>query len=115
MESLNHLTGGVYRTLAPIAHWSPLDLSCLKLNVGGAFHLGMDVGAIGVVCRDCFGQFRWAFIDKVKSISVFMTEVLALKRALLLALDLGHDKVVIETDCLPLFACVDAKSPNSFD
>ena len=36
-----------------------------------------------------------------------MTEALALKRALLLALDLSYDKVVFETDCLLLKRNID--------
>ncbi|KAK4259283.1 hypothetical protein QN277_005630 [Acacia crassicarpa] len=44
-----------------------------------------------------------------------MTEALALKRALLLALDIGLDKVVFESDCLSLLACVEAKSPDLYD
>ena len=44
-----------------------------------------------------------------------MTETLALKRALLFALDLGHDKVIFESDCLSLLSCVKAKSPDLYD
>ena len=38
--------------------------------------------------------FIWGFVEKVKSISVFMTEALALRKALMLVMDLGHDMVV---------------------
>ncbi|KAK4255495.1 hypothetical protein QN277_008493 [Acacia crassicarpa] len=100
---------------SPGSRWSPPPPSCLKINCDGAFsHRGVDA-AVGIICRDSFGFFIWGFVDKVKSISAFMTEALALKRALLLALDLGHDKVVFESDCLPLISCVDAKSPDSYD
>ncbi|KAK4278800.1 hypothetical protein QN277_016598 [Acacia crassicarpa] len=100
---------------SPGTTWSPLAPGCLKINCDGAFSSQEQDAAIGVICRDFIGSFIWGFVDKVKSISAFMTEALALKRALLLALDLGNDKVIFESDCLPLFSCVHAKSPDSYD
>ena len=80
-----------------------------------AFSANKIGAAIGVICWDHFGVFKWGFVDKVKSISAFMTEALALKMALMLAVDLGHDNIVFETDCLSLLECVDAKAPDMFD
>ncbi|KAK4268485.1 hypothetical protein QN277_025138 [Acacia crassicarpa] len=108
------IAGEVGTNSSPYVQWSPPAPGCLKINVDGAFRMGTDVGAIGVVCRDWHELFKWGFIDKVKSISAFMTKALALKRALFLALDLGHDKVIFETDCLLLLTCVDSKSPDLF-
>ena len=63
-----------------------------------------------MVCKDSLGSFSWGFMDNLKSISTFMTKALALKRALMLAVDLGHDK-----DCLFLKSCVDARVPDLYD
>ncbi|KAK4258076.1 hypothetical protein QN277_007576 [Acacia crassicarpa] len=95
--------------------WAPPIPGQLKINLDGAYVSGCPYGAIGVVCRDHFGTFKWGFIDKVKSISAFMTEALALKRALMLAVDLGHDNVIFETDCLLLLSCFNAKIPDLYD
>ncbi|KAK4274243.1 hypothetical protein QN277_017497 [Acacia crassicarpa] len=95
--------------------WSPPSAGTLKYNCDGAFPGRDSDAAIGVICRDHFGVFKWGFVDKVKSISAFMTEALALKRALMLAVDLGHDKVIFETDCLSLTKCVHAKAPDLVD
>ncbi|KAK4270407.1 hypothetical protein QN277_023445 [Acacia crassicarpa] len=100
---------------SPGTKWSPPDHVSLKINCDGAFSSYVSDAAIGVICRDFAGSFRWGFVDKVKSISAFMTEALALKRALLSALDLGHDKVIFETDCLSLLLCVQTKSPDKYD
>ena len=81
-----------------------------KINIDGAFSFDRVPAAIGIVCRDCYGSFQWGFVDKVKSISTFMIEALALKRALMLAIDLGRDKVLFEFDCLLLISCINAKS-----
>ena len=75
----------------------------------------MTEAGVGVICRDTHGYFKWGFVDKVKSLSAFMTEALALKRALLLAIDLGHDKVIFETDCLLLLNCVAQNKPESYE
>ncbi|KAK4258183.1 hypothetical protein QN277_007656 [Acacia crassicarpa] len=102
-------------TPTQLAVWSPPSVGKLKFNCDGAFSANMSDAAIGVICRDHFGDFKWGFVDKVKSISAFMTEALALKRALMLAVDLGHDNVIFETDCLSLLKCVDAKAPDMID
>ncbi|KAK4274665.1 hypothetical protein QN277_017856 [Acacia crassicarpa] len=95
--------------------WSPPTAGTLKYNCDGAFSPNGTDAAIGVICRDQLGGFKWGFVAKVKSISAFMTEALALKRALMLAVDLGHDMVIFETDCLSLAKCVDAKAPDMID
>ena len=41
-----------------------------------------------------------------------MIEALALKRALLIAIDLGYDKAIFETDCLMLKNCIEKKQPD---
>ena len=93
----------------------PPATGCLKIYYDGAFSSSMEAATIGVIYQNNFGQFRRGYVNKVKSIYAFMTEALALKRALMLVVDLGHNKVVFETDCLPLLTCVKARSPNLFD
>ena len=95
--------------------WQKPPATFLKINCDGSFRDHMTEAGVGVICRDTHGYFKWGFVDKVKSLSAFMTEALALKRALLLAIDLGHDKVIFETDCLLLLNCVAQNKPESYE
>lgn len=95
--------------------WVPLSSDSVKLNCDGAFQLGKEEAAIGVICRDNFGHFRWGFVDKLKSIYAFMTIALGFKWVLLLAMDLGLDKAIFQSNCLILINCIDAKSLALFD
>ena len=54
----------------------------------------------------------WGFVDEVKSISAFMTETLALKRALMIAIDLSLNKVCFESDCQFLIDSVNNQLPD---
>ena len=89
-----------------IYNWTRLPISFLKINTDGAFSPTSQFAAIGIICRDNFGSFKWGFNDKIKSLSAFMTEALALKRAMLLAIDLAHDKVQFESDSQMLVRCI---------
>ncbi|KAK4255381.1 hypothetical protein QN277_008388 [Acacia crassicarpa] len=95
--------------------WVPPGNDSVKINCDGAFKEDGGGAAIGLVCRNHFGTFKWGFVSKVKSISAFMTEALALKRALLIAMDIGLDKAIFESDCYCLIKCVNAKSPSLYD
>ena len=103
LSCVNH----VGNSATKLKQWSNPPTGYLKINLDGSFTNSFTEAGIGIACRDSEGSFKWAFIDKVKSISAFMTEALALKRALLLALDLSYDKVVFETDCLLLKRNID--------
>ncbi|KAK4254353.1 hypothetical protein QN277_009749 [Acacia crassicarpa] len=84
----------------------------LKVNVDGAFQDSPKSAAIGIICRDHWGEMKWAFVDKVKSISIFMTEALALQRALMFVQDLGNKNVIFETDCQTQVRCFEKSQPN---
>ncbi|KAK4255804.1 hypothetical protein QN277_008752 [Acacia crassicarpa] len=55
---------------------------------------------------------KWAFVDKGKSLSAFMTEALALKRALMIVQDLGNKNVIFETDCQVLVHYLEKTQPD---
>lgn len=59
--------------------WSPPPLEFFKINCDGCFFEGRTDASIGLICRDEYEYFVWAFGDKVKSISAFMSEALTLK------------------------------------
>ncbi|XP_028753118.1 uncharacterized protein LOC114712741 [Neltuma alba] len=63
--------------------WRPPDFGVLKINCDGSCSL--EAAAIGLVCRDHAGGFMWGFGEVVKSNSAFLTEVLAVLKALVLS------------------------------
>ena len=99
----------------PLQIWTRPPMGFLKINTDGAFSNTTQYAAIGIICRDEFGAFQWGFIDKIKSLSAFMTEALALKRAMLLATDLGHNKIQFESDCQTLVTCIHSQQPDLYD
>ena len=96
-------------------HWHSPSSGFLKINVDGAFSPLSKEATIGMICRDESGWFKWGFVDKIKSLSAFMTEALALKRALLIAIDLGLNKVIFESDSLFFIQSVQSKRPDLHD
>lgn len=96
-------------------HWNAPPLGFLKINCDGAFNDSHKSAAIGICCRNASGVFPWGLCDKVKSLSAFMIEALALHRALLLAKDLALSKVIFECDCKMLVSCFQHKHLNLVD
>ncbi|KAK4254136.1 hypothetical protein QN277_009559 [Acacia crassicarpa] len=102
----------VSNTPTPAVKWVPPAEHVLKVNVDGSFKASTAFAAIGLVCRDHWGHMQWAFVDKVKSISAFMTKALALKRALMILQDLGNKNVLLESDNQTLVHCVENNQPS---
>lgn len=95
--------------------WSPPPKGFIKINTDASFKHPYQSASIGVVCRDEFCRFQWGFNDKIKSVSSFMSEALALKRALMLAVDLEHDKVMFESDAQLLVKSINEGKPDLHD
>jgi ribonuclease HI len=79
--------------------WSPPSPGCLKVNYDGAVFSETNKGEIGVIIRDERGLPMISLSQKIPfpGSSVLM-EVLALRRALFLALEMGFHSVVMEGD-----------------
>lgn len=93
------------------SRWMALSVDCMKVNCDGVFSKDINNAAVEIICRDHEGIMKWGFVDKVKSLSAFMTEALALKRALLLAIDISTDIIMFEIDCLSLVTCMLKSQP----
>jgi hypothetical protein len=83
--------------------WQKPEVGWCKVNTDAAFDLASGSGSAGVVIRDEQGQViagaaRW--FDYVPD--VLTTEALAAKEGLELALEMGYDQVILETDCSTL-------------
>lgn len=79
--------------------WQPPEEGWCKANADGAMAKAMDFGSGGAVVRDHHGLFRAGssrfFSDTVDP---ELSELLACRRALQLAKELGNKKVILESD-----------------
>jgi ribonuclease HI len=74
-------------------------LGCLKVNYDGAVFVETNEGGISVVIRDDHGLPMISLSQKIPYLgSSIMMEVLALRRALLLAIEMGFQSVILESD-----------------
>jgi ribonuclease HI len=86
-------------------HWLPPDDGWHKVNADGAYKASLGSGGCGVVIRDHKGVFVAAECHFLPSVSdPERVELLACKRALVLARRKGIRRVCLETDCLSAVA-----------
>jgi hypothetical protein len=82
-----------------VVAWEPPPRGCLKVNYDGAVFVETNEGGIGVVIRDDQGLPMISLSQKIPYLgSSIMMEVLALRRALLLAIEMGFQSVILEGD-----------------
>jgi ribonuclease HI len=86
-------------------HWLPPEDGWHKVNADGAFMSPQDNGGCGVVIRDHKGTFVAGECHFLPSLSdPERGELLACKRALVLAREKGLRRIYLETDCLSTVA-----------
>lgn len=95
------------------AGWIAPKEGRVKVNCDGAYK--QDSAALGLICRNDRGEFLWGFGERVKADSAAMTEVLAVKKALVLLKELDITNADIETDCAKVFWCCRNKSAEGID
>jgi ribonuclease HI len=79
--------------------WTPPPRGWFKLNFDGSVYNGGSARAsIGGVIRDSAGRVVVSFAEKTEHSTVGVVEARALRRGLLLARELGLDRVVAEGD-----------------
>ncbi|XP_074298170.1 uncharacterized protein LOC141628990 [Silene latifolia] len=83
----------------PGVGWKAPDTGWVKLNVDAGVKDGVGVG-IGVVCRDSGGKVLWGMAHSRKEVwEVHVVEAAAIFEGLELAVEKGHDRIVVESDC----------------
>ncbi len=83
----------------PHSHWSPPPARCLKVNYDGAVFSEANKGGIGVIIQNDRGLPMISLSQKSPYPgSSTLMEALALRRALLLAIEMGFHSVVLEGD-----------------
>ncbi|XP_074276452.1 uncharacterized protein LOC141600168 [Silene latifolia] len=79
--------------------WKGPDTGWVKLNVDAGVKDGVGVG-IGAVCRDSEGKVLWGMAHSRREVwEVHVAEAVAILEGLELAVEKGHDRIVVESDC----------------
>lgn len=79
--------------------WKPPNAPCVKVNFDGALFSQEGLAGIGVIIRNDQGLAMAALSQQIPSpASVEMVEVIAARRALMFAKELGFDKIEVEGD-----------------
>ncbi|XP_073355278.1 uncharacterized protein [Aegilops tauschii subsp. strangulata] len=80
--------------------WSPPELGWIKVNTDGAVLKGANKGGSGVVLGDHNSAFRGAAAHFLPSMAnPEIVELLACKKALMFAREIGMSKIHVEMDC----------------
>jgi ribonuclease HI len=83
-----------------VERWRPPSQGWTKINADGAFNRESGHGGCGVVLRDHHGGFLAGACHFFPSVSdPEQAELLACRRGLVVAKELGLEKVLLETDC----------------
>ncbi|KAL3620032.1 hypothetical protein CASFOL_034944 [Castilleja foliolosa] len=77
-------------------HWHKPEINLYKLNVDGAFKNNM--GAVGGILRDHYGNFRAAFWGQTNTDNIEQTELRAITIGVDMCKKIGYSEFEVETD-----------------
>jgi ribonuclease HI len=97
--------------LMPIK-WRRPEARNIKLNVDAAYHDDVKAGAIGAVLHNCNGEFIAASVSYLPNVaSPLLAEAYAMKEGLSLAMHMGYNMIVAESDSMEVVeACSGAET-----
>lgn len=87
----------------------------MKFNVDGAFCSSSDHVGLGVILMDSAGSVMDGFCGSKVASSAFMTEAYALRMTTVMAISLGLENIVLESDCSELVDCVNNRLGGPWD
>lgn len=90
--------------------WRKPELGCLKLNTDG--YIDKDGSGFGGLLRDHKGDPICAYASKASHDDIFMVELWAIWRGLVLALSLKIGTIWIESDSLSVVKTINRKQPH---
>ena len=95
----------------PPMRWLPLDRPLYKLNFDGALFEAEQCAGLGAILRNSKGQAMVSLTERATlPFTAFKVEAMAAKRALLLALETGFDRVILEGDLQVLITALQNNS-----
>uniref|UniRef100_A0A7N2KZZ0 RNase H type-1 domain-containing protein n=1 Tax=Quercus lobata TaxID=97700 RepID=A0A7N2KZZ0_QUELO len=118
VHEFNHLRpvhAKIPRT-ARLVRWKPPPLGVVKVNFDGAIFSTQSSAGLAMVVRDQAGLVLASLSQKIPlSTSVEIVEVIAARRALLLARELGFERVMVEGDSEIIIKAIKEKALPSSD
>lgn len=94
-----HAPKGTAPAVHHVVHWTPPEESWLKINVDGSLMKNGSSGGGGVVVRDHQGTFKAGACHAFANVAVAEhAELLACRRGVQLATEIGATKFILETD-----------------
>ena len=94
-----HNTSQTIPVRHPPTRWLPLDRPLYKLNFDGALFEVEQFARLGVILRNSEGQAMVSLTERATlPFTAIEVEAMAARRALLLALEIGFDRVILEGD-----------------
>ncbi|KAM1887801.1 hypothetical protein ACFX13_046002 [Malus domestica] len=91
----------VRRTVAsPMARWATPPLQYTKINVDASWSASTRAGFVGIVLRDVEGSFVAAIRHAIMAPNVNAAKAMAIMLGCQFGLDLGLQKVIVESDSL---------------
>jgi ribonuclease HI len=86
-------------------HWLPPEVGWNKVNADGSYLASSSIGGCGVVLQDRHGEFSVGVCHFLTSVmDPEQAELMACKQAVVLAKDMGVDRIVLESDCMSALA-----------
>ncbi|XP_061359366.1 uncharacterized protein LOC133303471 isoform X2 [Gastrolobium bilobum] len=111
LRSLNQIAN----ILSPVSssirlcEWTKPEFGWTKLNTDGSIH--REAAGFGGLLRDCMGEPICAFVSKVPQGDVFLVELWAIWRGLVLSLGLGIKAIWVESDSMSVVKTINKKQP----
>lgn len=97
----------------PKENWQAPEVGWFKVNVDGSLLKHMDKGGAGAVIRDHHGRFHAGTCHFFPiATEPELVELLACKRAVNLAKEMGISKLVLESDCKELVTKISSKEKD---
>ncbi|KAB5557040.1 hypothetical protein DKX38_007949 [Salix brachista] len=110
LETLGDLLGPVARSIR-WCQWKRPDFGWIKLNTDGS--IDSENAGIGGLFRDYEGNAICGFVSKATGHDIFLVELWAIWRGLVLALNLHIQVVWVESDSLSVVNTINRQQPYS--
>lgn len=110
LQNFNQKLTGLLNPVTRWCIWRKPEIGCMKLNTDG--YIDKDGSGFGGLIRDHKGEPICAYASKASHDDIFMVELWAIWRGLVLALSLKIDTIWIESDSLSVVNTINRKQPH---
>ncbi|KAL8096328.1 hypothetical protein AgCh_037333 [Apium graveolens] len=110
LQNLNQKLTGLLNPVTRWCTWIKPEFGCMKLNTDG--YIDKDGSGFGGLLRDYKGEPICAYASKASHDDIFMVELWAIWRGLVLALSLKINTIWIESDSLSVVNTINKKQSH---